>query len=355
MSAVLDLEKSTVNVEALLRICGRRGRVLVLMQDNPDPDAIASAMAVRELVRHGLKKHVTIGYGGVLGRAENRAMVHELHVEIRRVEASQMKGFKTLCLVDTQPRAGNNALLRSRPADIVIDHHIPAKGAPWQAKLRDVRPEYGASSTILYEYVTAAGLKPSPALATALFYGIETDTQDLGREASRADIETFQALVPLADARKLARMRRAPVSPEYFAILREGLTNAVVAGRTAITLIRGCKNPDIFAEVAEMILRADGVRSSVCYGPCGDMIHLSARAVDARGNAAYRMKRVVSRLGTGGGHRSMAGGQIPITADVEKRLHLVHSRLLKYFARTQDCRPLLPTAPAPSAQEDAAK
>jgi len=355
MSEVLDLERSATNAESLLRICGRKGRVLVLMQDNPDPDAIASAMAVRDLVRERLNKRVVIGYGGVLGRAENRAMVHELHVETRRVEPAQVRGFKTLCLVDTQPRAGNNALLRSRPADIVIDHHIPAKGKPWQAELRDVRPEYGASSTILYEYVAASGLKPSPALATALFYGIETDTQDLGREASRADFETFQALVPVADARKLARIRRAPVSPEYLAIFRDGLSNAVVAGTTAISLIRGCDNPDIFAEIAEMLLRVDGVRSSVCYGPCGDTIHLSARASDARGNTAYRMKRVVSRLGTGGGHRSMAGGQIPIIGDVDKRLHLVHSRLLKYFARSQDCRPLLPMASAPSAPEDATK
>jgi nanoRNase/pAp phosphatase (c-di-AMP/oligoRNAs hydrolase) len=342
MSDVLDLEQSAANVESLLHICGRRGRILVLMQDNPDPDAIASAMAVRELVREKLHKHVTIGYGGVLGRAENRAMVHELRVEAHRVAPSEIGKFKTLCLVDTQPRAGNNALLRSRPAEIVIDHHIPAKGTPWQAKLRDVRPEYGASSTILYEYVTAAGLRPSPLLATALFYGIETDTQDLGREACRADVDTFQALVLLADARKLARIRRAPMSPEYLAAFRDGLSNAVVAKTTAISLIRGCRNPDIFAEIAEMLLRVDGVKSSVCYGPYGDTILLSARAADARGNTAYRMKRVVSRLGSGGGHRSMAGGQIPIIGDVDKRLHLVHSRLLKYFARSQECRPLLP-------------
>ena len=345
MSVVLDPARSAVNVEILLRICGRRGRILVLMQDNPDPDAIASAMAVRELVRQRLNKRVTIGYGGVLGRAENRAMVHELRVATRQIEPGQVKDFTTLCLVDTQPRAGNNALLRSRPAEIVIDHHIPARGIPWRAELRDVRTEYGSSSAILYEYVVAAGLKPSTNLATALFYGIETDTQELGREASRADIDTFQALVPLADARKLARIRRAPMSPEYLAIFRDGLSNAVVAGSTAISLIRGCTNPDVFAEVAEMILRVDGVRSSVCYGPCGDIIHLSARAADAQGNAAYRMKRVVSRLGTGGGHRSMAGGQIPATGDVEKRLRLVHSRLLKYFARTRNCRPLLPKVP----------
>lgn len=330
------------NLERLLRICGRRGRVLVLMQNNPDPDAIASALMVREIVRTRLHKSVTIGYGGVLGRAENRAMVHELKVDMHRVGPEDLSSYRTLCLVDTLPRAGNNILFTSRPADIVIDHHVPPKKPLCQSLLSDIRPAYGATSTILYEYLVAAGIKPNPTLATAIFYGIESDTQDLGRETCDADLKTFQAVAMLADHKKLARIRRAPVSPDYFSKLRSGLTNAVVVGRTVITLIHGSKSPDMFAEVAELMLRLDGMRTSICYGPCGDVIHLSVRAIDARGNAAERVKRVVSRIGSGGGHRSMAGGQIPIVGDLDKRLHVVHMRLLKHFARGHQCIPLLP-------------
>ena len=342
MNGAWDLGRSSVNAETLLRLCDRPGRILVLVQNNPDPDAVASAVAIRELVRRHLKKRVTIGYGGAFGRAENRAMLKELRIDVRRVEPGQLRRYRTLCLVDTQPGAGNNALFTTRPADVAIDHHAPPKRPVHQPELFDVREDYGATATILYEYLLATGMNPSPDLATALLYGIESDTQHLGRDASPADIRAFQELVVEMDSRKLARIRRAPVPAEYFGLMRGSLTNAVVAGSTVITLLRGSDNPDIFAEVADMLLRLRGIRTSVCYGPCGGVIHLSARAVDARGNAGVRMKRVVSRIGTGGGHRSMAGGQVPITGDLEHRLHLVHARVLKHFAHSKDCHPLLP-------------
>ncbi|MCP4642423.1 MAG: hypothetical protein GY851_18405 [bacterium] len=341
MSEMPGVDRSAEGVEKLLALCKRRGRILVLMQNNPDPDAIASAASVRELVHERLHKRVTMGYGGVFGRAENRAMVRELHIDVRHVKPEDLSRYRTVCLVDTQPRSGNNALFTTRPADVVIDHHVPPKRALWKATHADIRPHYGATSTILYEYLTAAQIRLKTDLATALYYGIDTDTQELGREASPADIRAFQELLALADKRKLARIRRAPVTPEYFAHLRDSLTNAVIAGRTVITLIRDCDSPDMFAEVAEMMLRLDEVRTSVCYGPSDGIVFLSARAADARGNLAARMKRVVSRLGTGGGHRSMAGGQIPASGDVEKRLHTIHTRLIKVFAGGKPCRPLL--------------
>lgn len=352
MADKLDLGKSSVNLDKLLRLCKRRGRILVLMQNNPDPDAIASAMAVRALVRHKLHKRVTLGYGGILGRAENRAMIHELHVDARHVSPETLDKYTTLCLVDTQPRAGNNALFTSRPADVVIDHHVLTKKPVHRAELMDVRPDYGATSTILYEYLAAAETPLEEDLATALYYGIESDTQELGREANEIDIEVFQVLVSRADMRKVARIRRAPVAPDYFATLRSSLSNAVVAGSTVISLVRDAQNPDIFAEMAELLLRLDKARTAVCYGPCKGIIYISARAGDARGNTAMRMKRVVSRLGTGGGHRSMAGGQVPVTAGLDKRLNTIHQRILKHFAHKKECKPLLqPEEEAPNQQE----
>ena len=341
MNEKLDLVRSREKLTQLLDICRRRGRILVLMQNNPDPDAIACAASVRDLVHRLLKKRAVIGYGGVCGRAENRAMLRELHIDARRVVPSDLNRYRTLCLVDTQPRAGNNALYTSHPADIVIDHHIPPRKSVWQAEMTDIRPHYGATSTILFEYYVVAGLKPRADLATAMFYGVESDTQVLGRDTCPADIEVFQSLIGSVDKRKLARIRRAPVPPEYFKTLRNSLTNAVVAGSTVITLIRGCENPDMFAEAAELMLRLQGMRASVAYGPLGDVIYVSVRAADARGNAAARMKRVMSRIGTGGGHRSMAGGQVAATGDLEKRLALVHARIVKHFARDHECRPLL--------------
>jgi len=337
-----DSDATAAKLEAVLGICQRPGRILVLMQDNPDPDALASAAALRDLVYLRLKKRLTIGYGGTCGRAENRAMMAVLRIDARRLTLAQLPRYKTICLVDAQPNAGNNILVPSRPPEIVIDHHLLPKKRTWIAEFADVRPGYGATSTILYEYLLAGGVKLSANLATALFYGIQSDTQDLGREAGLADVRAYRDLFLLADKKKLAHIHRAPVPADYFKMLGAGIDHCVVAGSTVISYIPACHNVDMIAEVADFLIRLEGMRTAVCYAVYEDKIHLSARAVDARGNVARRMKQVVSRLGTGGGHRAMAGGQVAIEGDVERRLAFVHARILKSFAPNKEPVPLTP-------------
>lgn len=335
-----SMERARQAVEQILPICRQRGRILVLMQDNPDPDALASAMAFRELIRHHLNKNAVIGYGGICGRAENRAMLQVLRMRAMRLSAVQLQLYRTICLVDTQPGFGNNILPRGRMPELVIDHHITTKRNRWTAAFADVRPEYGATSTMLYEYLLAGGVRVNANLATALFYGIQSDTQDLGREASPSCIRAYQELFLKADKKKLARIRRAPVPAAYFKTLSESLANCVLAGKTVICYVPDCRNPDMVAELADMLLRLDGIRAAVCYGECGDKIHLSARAIDARGNMAERMKRAVAEIGSGGGHRAMAGGQVPVAGDSGKQLQAVYERILNAFAPNKPPRPL---------------
>ncbi len=338
------LERSKARVGQLTEICRRRGRVLVLMQDNPDPDALASAMALRELILRRCGKRATIGYGGICGRAENQAMMEVLHIRARHMTPAQVRQFRIVCLVDTQPRTGNNIL--TREPNIVIDHHLLPKRNAWSAEFADVRPDYGATSTILYEYLTSAGIRLSRDLATALFYGIQSDTQDLGREAGPLSLRAYQELFLRADKKKLARIRRAPVPASYFKMLADSLSECVVAGKTVISQIPDCENPDMVAEVADLLLRLKGAHTTVCYGVCGDKIHVSARAVDARDNMARRMKQAVRHLGTGGGHRTMAGGQVPAENEPERRLAQVRERILRAFAGKHEARPLVPAPDA---------
>ncbi len=342
----LNLAQSEANVKTLLEICRRPGRILILMQNNPDPDALASAMALRELIHAGLRKRAVIGYGGVCGRAENRAMMNLLRIEARFVKPESVRDYGTVCLVDAQPMAGNNAATTEDAADVVIDHHEVPEKASYRPEFADIRPEYGATSTILYEYLLAAEHPISNDLATALFYGIQSDTQELGREASPADVVAFQELFVKADTKKLSRMRRAPLPREYFEMLHESLANCMVADKTVISMIRHSEHPDIFAEVADLMLRLEGMRCSICYGKCGDTIYLSVRSVDGRTNAAERIVRVVRGLGSGGGHRTMAGAQIPAGGQPEQRLDAVYKRILEQFAPDHPPRPLF-VEPAP--------
>lgn len=334
-------------LEALLKACDRKGRILILTQNNPDPDAIGSAAALREIISKRLHKRASIRYGGVCGRAENRAMMHVLHIDAKPLSAADIKKFKIVCLVDTQPLSGNNVLPDSRQADVVIDHHLLPKKVHWNAAYSDVRPDYGAAATMVYEYVRAAKLKLDARLATALFYGIQSDTQDLGREASAADVEAFQELFFLADKKKLAQIRRAPVPPDYFHQLHDALQRCIVAGSAVITSLEGDNDTDVYAEIADMLLRLEHSRTSVSFGRSGESIYISARSVDGRSNTADRMRRVVKGIGAGGGHRTMAGGQVPCDGDdFDERIAEVHKRVVRHFARNADARPLLPNSVA---------
>jgi len=327
-------------LDHLLETCSRRGRILVLTQDSPDPDALASAAALKELFRAKLHKEADIGYGGSFSRAENRAMAQLLKIKAKHVRAAAVDGYAIVCLVDTQPNSGINVLPASREADVVIDHHSLPNRKIWTARHSDVRPSYGASTSILYEYIEAAELPINGNLATAMFYGIQSDTQDLGRESGAADIYAYRELFLIADKKKLARIHRAPVPAEYFQALAESLTNVVTAGSTVVSCIQTCHNVEIIAEVADLLLRLEGMSAAVCYGVCGDKIHLSVRTSSTFGNAAGKMLRVIRGIGTGGGHRMMAGGQVPLGDNPEERLALVRERILKVFAPRKSVTPL---------------
>lgn len=330
-----------VRADILLRTCDRRGRLLVLLQDNPDPDALACAAVMRELLYVRLGKRCTIGFGGICGRAENRAMIDVLKIPARHVTAEEAARFDIVCLVDAQPGFGNNLLKTERRVDVVIDHHLAPKRCRWHAVYSDVRPEYGAATTILYEYLLAAGVPIHRNLATAMFYGVQSDTQDLGREAGPADIRAYQELFFQADKCKLARIQHAPLPKTYFKMFVESLQRCEIAGNTVISFLPHCLNRDMIAEVADRLLRLEGIRAAVCYGVCGDRVYFSARARSARGNAAGKLHEALRGIGDGGGHLTMAGGQAALNEHADKRLALIRARLFDTFAPHHTPKPLL--------------
>jgi nanoRNase/pAp phosphatase (c-di-AMP/oligoRNAs hydrolase) len=169
--------------------------VLILPHNDPDPDAIASALALRHLLAEKLGVEGHVVYRGIIGRAENRALVRYLGHPLRRLTGTDLRQSAPIALVDTQPGAGNNALPPRSTAAIVFDHH-PWREGTAAATFADVRPNLGATSTILTEYLQAAEIEPAPPLATALFYGVKTDTMGLSRAASPADVAAYFYLQP---------------------------------------------------------------------------------------------------------------------------------------------------------------
>ena len=221
------------------------GSVLVLTHDNPDPNSLASGMALSELLHAdwGIKSRLI--FSGVLARAENRAMLELLTpVWEFRDQLPNSDRYSGIALVDTQPRAGNNRLPSGRVPDIVIDHLIPLQEMLASVPYTDVRPEAGSTSTLLYQYLEAAGILLNPNLATALFYGLNTDTLGLARGSVAADEVAYFNLLGHLDREKLVQVEQAGVQREYFLAFNRCLQAAGLYGRAVVAYFGEMHRPD---------------------------------------------------------------------------------------------------------------
>ena len=294
----------------VVRTSTRRGRWLVLTHDNPDPDALASTAVLARLLRQVFKRPVTVAYGGIIGRAENREMVRCLGLSFSQLRYINWKNYQHFALVDTQPRTGNNQLPKEIVPDVVIDHH-PMRKASRDARFVDIRRDYGATATILGEYLLASGQRPTKRHATALVYAIMAETQDFARESSGPDHAVHDLLLPRSDRRALARIQHARVPLSYFADLRRALDGMATVATLVVSHLGRVEQPDIVPEIADLLLRLDGKTWSLCTGLYADRIYLSLRTTNPRADAGNLMRRLLARRGKGGGHGMLAGGWVP--------------------------------------------
>ena len=304
-------EKTGPRLQKLRELFAGKAYLLIIIQDNPDPDCIAAAVALRRLANSLANLQCSISCGGTVGRGENRALVKYLGLNLRACGELDFSKFDLVAMVDTQPGTGNNSLPEAVSPHIVIDHH-PIRRTTRTATFTDIRSGYGSTSTIFVEYLIEAGITPETPLATALLYGIRSDTQDLGREAARADIEAIEFLYPFANKRMLSVIQRGKVPRVYYQMLADALRNARVQGPAVITELGEIDNPDMIAEVADLLLREDETTWTMCTGLWNEKILISIRTSEENKLAETVMKRMVFRKGTGGGHLTYAGGQVPL-------------------------------------------
>jgi nanoRNase/pAp phosphatase (c-di-AMP/oligoRNAs hydrolase) len=300
---------------------GTKGRWLVLTHDNPDPDALASAQLLARVLRQALKQTVTVAYGGIIGRAENREMVKSLKLPFSHVRHLSLKNYRHFALVDTQPRSGNNQLPSRTVPDVVIDHH-PIRANTQTGPFFDVRPKYGATATIVAEYMLAAGVKPTHALATALIYAIRSETLDFAREHTGPDKAIHDLFFPQANHRLLARIQSPRLPLNYFANLHDALENLEAVDSLILSHLGAIDQPDIVPEIADLLLRLEGKTWSLVTGYFADRLYLSIRTTNTRADAGGLMRRLIGRRGKGGGHGMIAGGWIDagkVTGPAERR------------------------------------
>ncbi len=303
---------SFARLRELVQQDGQGGRWLVLTHDNPDPDALAAAAILTRVLRTALKQKVTTAYGGIIGRAENREMVKSLRLRLSHIRNLSLKRYQHFALVDTQHRTGNNQLPSRLIPDIVIDHH-PVRPNTQSASFYDIRPRYGATATILGEYMLAAGVRPTYAEATALIYAIRSETQDFAREYTGPDKAIYDHFFPLANHRLLARIQSPRLPLTYFRNLHDALENLESVDTLVLSHLGTVEQPDIVPEIADLLLRMEGKTWSLCTGLYGDRLYLSIRTTNTRADAGALMHRLLRRRGKGGGHGRTAGGWVDLS------------------------------------------
>ncbi len=310
--------------------------VVILPHNDPDPDAIAAAAGLSFLLGQRYGVSAEIWYNGIIGRAENRALVDYLGVELHLISGALPSC--PVILVDTQPEAGNNPLPPEATVLAVIDHHPPYPNLDnVNVPLVDVRPALGATSTIVTQYLQEAQLMPDTKLATALFYGIKSDTMALARPVDEADVRAYVYLRTLADYEALLDIEQSQVAPAYFRSFSTALKAARVYEDVLIADVGEMAYPDMVAEVADWLLRLQGTRWVICFGVYGDTLRLAVRTWRRHGGAGHVAQAIVGRQGMAGGHGSMAGGQVPLRgrepASVVQRLR---QRALELFGVPAD-------------------
>lgn len=332
MSSTSGTDTSTAVLEAgrpvrarrrsdrFLRALAEFDEVIVVTHDNPDPDAIASGWALSVLIRERLHKSVRLVAGGAIIRAENLRMVELLSPPIELIERIETCRNCAAVLVDCQPTGVNHLLTSSQlQPTAVIDHHLPkgngARPAGPRVRFTDIRPGLAATATIATQYLREQGLVPSTDLATALVYALRTDMQAAHTSFCPSDQHAFAWLMHRVDHQKLTEIENAPLKPAYYADLLLALQNTFTYDDAALCFLPRASGPEIIGEVADLLIRREGIQRVLCAAVVGANILLSVRTGGEDGDASELLQRTMDGLGFGGGHRHRAGGKIDLTRE----------------------------------------
>src|SRR3954464_10198014 len=288
------------------------GRVLIPLHNDPDPDAMASGLALRNVL-HRTKTTAIIGAVQGVTRPENLRMLNLLDIQVEAVTPESVKEYSRVAMVDVQPHYFGGLIDR---ADLVIDHHPEQPG--YTAVFRDIRADYGSTCTILTEHLRAVDVNISERTATAMLYAIKSDTLFFNRQTNRVDIEAFSYLYPLADAALIRKMEGAEITTERLEYVMKAHQSGSLIEQVFCAFLGVSPREDFIPYVADFYLQLENVKWTVVAGIVGDSLIVSVRNLGYTKNAGEFARRFFADIGSAGGHRAMAKAVVPMRAVREK-------------------------------------
>ena len=283
-------------------------RVLILLHNDPDPDALASGLALRNLL-HRTKTTAIIGAFRGVTRPENLRMANLLDIRVEALTAESLGEYDRIATVDVQPHYFGGLVNR---VDLVVDHHPERDG--YTTTFKDIRPDVGSTATILTEHLRAVDVNISERTATAMLYAIKSDTLFLSRHTNRTDLEAFTFLYPLADAALVRKMEGSDITLERLQAVTRAVQSGCLQDQVFAAHVGSAAREDLVPYVADFLLQLEDVKWSIVSGVVDAHLVVSVRNLGYSRNAGDFVRKWFNDLGSAGGHRAMAKAVVPLAA-----------------------------------------
>jgi nanoRNase/pAp phosphatase (c-di-AMP/oligoRNAs hydrolase) len=332
--AVVRRSRGKPKARQLLRLLADKKKILITTHDHPDPDALASCLALCTLLTSRLPgASINVSFKGGSGGGLNEAFGKLTDLQPLPWDESALPGYDTIILLDTQPTFANNPLPAEIVPAVVIDHHRGGRRPP-KCGFCDIRPEVGAVSSMVFSYFMELEEKISPDLGATLLFAIESDLAGAAGQPGELDNIALSNLTLIADTRKLYKMRYLDLPQNFFISYAQGLSNAVYYDHAVISHLDTVPSPERPAVIADFLLRFDQAKWALVTGVLGSTLMMSLRTYPGgKMSAAELMRRLVRGLGEGGGHRSKAGGGIKLKegtpAEIDRLRGIIRRRYLR--------------------------
>jgi nanoRNase/pAp phosphatase (c-di-AMP/oligoRNAs hydrolase) len=306
-------------------IFAREDSVLIVV--SADPDSLASAMAAKRLLRYRTKK-VCIVYPNEIRRLSNIAMMDLLKIQAERVKSINKDEYTKFIIIDSQP--SHNHFFDDITFDAIIDHH-PISGE-WQATFIDIRPDYGATASMMVEYLRTAGIKPSVSLATALFYAIKVDTRNFEKKAKLADAISFRYLFNIANQNMVRKIELSELRLSELNYFKTAFETMKVSNNRLYAHVGRVFNPDILVIIADFFNRVHQVSWVFISGIHGERLVVIFRCDGYRKNAGILAQKAFGAMGSAGGHREAARAEVPLK-NLDKHDQDFNTQILRRLTR----------------------
>ncbi len=306
LTTELSRSLTRAKVQQYQRYFADADRVLILLHNDPDPDALASGLALRNLLRRTKATGIIGAMQGVT-RPENLRMASMLDIHVEPITPEMFATFDRIATVDVQPHYFGGLLPR---VDLVVDHHPEQPG--YTAVFKDIRADYGSTCTILTEHLRAVDVNISERTATAMLYAIKSDTLFFARQTTSVDLEAFSFLYPLADPAMIRKMEGAEITMERLEHVIKATAMGAISEQVFCAHLGPVTREDFIPYTADFFLQLEGVKWTIVSGEVLGNLTISVRNLGYSRNAGEFVRRYFNDIGSAGGHRAMAKAVIPI-------------------------------------------